>query len=128
MKKSKFTTFIWIPRVLGIFFALLLLILSFDSFEGDKSIWLKLGGFFIHNIPSILLLLMIILLWTRPFLTGIIFICLVILFTGMFRTFERFDSFMLISFPVFIPGLLFIWASFQKKVKLDAGSDSTSSS
>lgn len=115
MKKSPYTWFIWIPRILGILIACVLFLFSFDTFDGDASFWLKLGGFLIHNIPSVLLLLMIFLLWNMPFWTGIIFICLGILFTGFFRTFERFDSFMLISFPVFVSGILFVWASFKKK-------------
>ncbi|MHC1708552.1 MAG: hypothetical protein AB9842_13665 [Bacteroidales bacterium] len=115
MKNKDLTWMIWIPRILGILIACFLFLFSFDSFEGDASIWVKLGGFLIHNIPSVLLLLIIILSWHKPFWTGIVFLCLGILFTGFFRTYQRFDTFMLISFPVFISGALFIWASLKKK-------------
>jgi hypothetical protein len=115
MKKESFTWFIWIPRILGILMGCFLFLFSFDSFEGDSSIWLKIAGFLIHNIPTALLLLMIILLWKQPFWAGLVIIFLGIMFTGYLKTYERFDTFMLISFPVLLTGILFIWASFRKK-------------
>lgn len=115
MKTVRFTWFIWVPRIFSLVFVLFFGLFALDVFESDASWWQQVGGFIIHQVPSVLLLLMLIVTWKHPFWTGIIFILLAIVFTVFFRTYDSFLSFLMISIPVFLAAVLFIIASFKRK-------------
>jgi hypothetical protein len=56
----------WAPRVAGILIILFLGLFSLDVFEQDASPLELLGGFLMHNIPSILMLILLVVAWQRP--------------------------------------------------------------
>lgn len=107
MKIQKVLT-IWFPRVLAIIYTLFIALLSFDVFSMDGSIIEKMGGLLIENIPTILLLIALFFAWKKPITGGAIFIVLSILFTFFFKTYQRWDAFVLISFPLLLVGGLFL--------------------
>jgi len=77
---AKINKFIfWTPRILIILFALFLAIFSLDIFEGNYGFWGTIGGLFIHNLPSLILLISLIISWKRDLIGAIIFMSLGVL-------------------------------------------------
>jgi hypothetical protein len=104
-------TLTWIPRILGILFALFTSLFALDAFDGPQSIWLKIVGFLIHLLPVYFLVAGVWLGWKRPWLGGIIFLGFalwyVVTFLGPTR---RVDAFALVIFALLpaLLGLLFL--------------------
>lgn len=99
---------IWIPRVLAIVFIIFVTLFGLDVFSGDASFLEKLGGFFIHSIPSMILLLILFISWKKPLVGGSLFILFSIAFTLYFRTFRSLSTFLLLTFPFLLVGILFV--------------------
>ena len=113
MSANKTRKFIWIPRILGIAFALFLMLFSFDVFENGVSLE-ALGGFMIHSLPSFLLLIFITLSWKTPAATGVLFFLAALFFLAFFRTYDEWTSFLIISVLPAVIGLLFFIAGALK--------------
>ncbi|MCX6575166.1 MAG: hypothetical protein NTV82_02105 [Candidatus Aminicenantes bacterium] len=99
---------IWIPRVLAIVFILFLSLFGLDVFSENAPFLKKLGGFFMHSIPSIILLLILLIFWKKTLVGGFLFILFSIAFTLYFRTYGSLSTFLLLTFPVVLVGILFI--------------------
>jgi hypothetical protein len=98
----------WFPRVLAIIFIAFLVLLSFDVFSLNGSVLEKMGGFLVENIPAILLVIALVLAWKKPITGGAIFVVMGIIFTIFYRTYQRWDTFVLISVPLLLIGFLFL--------------------
>lgn len=98
----------WI--LLGFLFlvAMFFMLFSFDVFSMDGTFLQKLGGFFMHNLFTIFMLLVLWLAWKRENLAGILLLamslCMIFLFgpTGI-----RSGTWLMISLPAIV-GLLFL--------------------
>jgi len=99
---------IWIPRVLAIVFIVFLLLFGLDVFSENAPFIKKLGGFFMHSIPSFILLLILFIFWKKPLISGFLFILFSIAFTLYFRTYGSLSTFLLLTLPVVLVGILFI--------------------
>ena len=99
---------IWIPRVLAIIFIALISIFAMDVFAGDAPFIKKLGGFLVHLIPSFILVLILLISWRKPIIGGFLFILISIAFAFFFRTYRSVPTFLGITFPVALAGILFI--------------------
>ncbi|MBP7205127.1 MAG: hypothetical protein KBA54_01270 [Candidatus Cloacimonetes bacterium] len=80
---------IWIPRILAILLGIFMFLFSLDVFGGGESIWRKLLGLLIHNIPVIILFLALWLTWKRPLITALLFLALGVAITLYFRMYEK---------------------------------------
>ncbi len=98
----------WILRGLLFLVAMFFMLFSFDVFSMDGTFLQKLGGFFIHNLFTIFMLMVLWLAWRREDLAGILLLgmslCMIFLFgpTGI-----RGGTWMMISLPMIV-GLLFL--------------------
>lgn len=101
-------SWIWIPRGVIMFYILFLLLLSFDVFQTNQSIWEQIAAFFIHSIPSWIFIIVLILTWKKYIIAGISYIVLGILGMIFFKTFLDIYSFLLVSLPPILIGLSFI--------------------
>jgi hypothetical protein len=107
--------FIWIPRALAILTAVFMLMMSFDSFEGNESLGTKLLGFLMHNIPFLAVALFIWLTWKRPLIAGIIFLALAAFYIiAVVIPRDRWDWIPVALFP-FITGTAYLTAHFLDK-------------
>lgn len=104
---------LWAPRILSILFILLLLMLSFDVFFESDSFGDMLIGFFMHNIPTLVFIVVLYFSWRRPAVGGIFYILAGAFYLGLMRNSE--DSFiqsllfsMALAGPVFITGILYL--------------------
>src|SRR3989344_1376326 len=83
-KMAKVNKFIfWTPRVLSILFIIFLALMSLDVLEGNYGFWRTILGLFMHNIPAIILLIVLIVSWKYEIIGGISFILAGILYTSM---------------------------------------------
>ncbi len=113
-QKRKVSRFVyWTPRILSIIFILFLALFSLDIFEGNYGFWGTILGLFMHNIPSLVLLAVLIISWKYEIVGGIAFILggLLYIFLLLFR--NPFEWYMLawaaqISGVAFFIGILFI--------------------
>lgn len=63
----------WAPRVLAILFIAFLSLFSLDVFEAGQGLGEMLLGFLIHNIPSIIISLLLIVAWRNDLFGAIAF-------------------------------------------------------
>ncbi|PIN93610.1 hypothetical protein COU56_03560 [Candidatus Pacearchaeota archaeon CG10_big_fil_rev_8_21_14_0_10_31_9] len=78
VKVNKFI--FWTPRILAILFIIFLAIFSLDVFGNDYTFWETVTGLFMHNIPSLILLIVLIISWKHEIVGGIGFILAGILY------------------------------------------------
>jgi hypothetical protein len=113
----KFPWYIWIPRILIVLLACFMAMFSLDAINAKAGLWQNALGFLMHSIPSLILLLMLVLTWKRPFLGGIIFASLTIIFSVLIAIFfTKFIVFDLLAFalPMLIGAALFFFANYKK--------------
>jgi hypothetical protein len=98
----------WAPRILAIIFICFISLFALDSFSGEASFSEKIIGFFIHLVPSFMLVACLLVAWKNRIFGGLLFIVLAMIFTIYFGTYKSPTHFALISFPVFLIGFLFM--------------------
>lgn len=113
----------WTPRILSIIFILFLALMSLDIFDGNYTFWGTVLGLFMHNIPTLILLAVLIISWKREIVGGITFILVGLLY--IFWIIEKaittgFEWYYLlwilqISGIAFLIGILFLVCWFKKR-------------
>lgn len=112
----------WTPRVLSILLIVFLAVFSLDVFDNDYGFWGTVLGLLIHNIPSFILLGILIISWKYEIVGGVAFILAGIsflVFTLVRETVE--PRYMLLALslilvvPAFLIGILFLVGWFKKK-------------
>ncbi len=117
-KREKVSKFVyWTPRILSMAFIVFLSLFSLDILGNGYNFWQTIGGLFMHNIPSLILICVLIISWRYEIVGGIVFI-----FVGAFYFFlilihilrsspnELYQLFwtLLISGPAILIGVLFL--------------------
>ncbi|MCK9596067.1 hypothetical protein M0R19_02705 [Candidatus Pacearchaeota archaeon] len=122
--KKRIKFLFWAPRILAILFIAFLAMFSLDVFDSTSTFWEIAGGLFMHNIPSLILLVLLIISWKHELVGAIAFI-----FVGMFFLLRsllagiinppfRFElSVLIIAGPAFLVGILFLVGWLKKKKK-----------
>ncbi len=102
----------WTPRILSIIFICFLSLFSLDIFGNSYNFWQIIVGLFMHNIPAMILAIILIISWKREIVGGIFFI-----FAGLFYIamlvkdgieLYQLSWILFISGPAFLIGILFI--------------------
>ncbi len=116
----------WTPRILSIIFILFLALFSLDIFDMKLDFWGTILGLFMHNIPSFLLLVILIISWKHEIVGGLVFMLAGILYiTRLLITIltnpppiwsELFWT-LPITGPAFLIGSLFLINWFKKQKK-----------
>ena len=105
----------WTPRILVIIFILFLSLFSFDVFGEGYGFWESVVALFMHLLPALVLAGILWVAWKWELYGGIIFLLMGVIFTLFFDTYETFIGFLILSVPLFLIGILFIWNSKVKK-------------
>jgi hypothetical protein len=123
MKKQNSKFIYWTPRILSIIFILFLALFSLDVFDGKYGFWGTVLALLIHNIPSLVLLGILIISWKYEIVGGVAFIFAGFLYIGLLFIKPQFEWYMLswsliIAGPAFFIGILFLigWRK-KKKIK-----------
>lgn len=98
----------WLPRVLGLLFALFLGLFALDVFEIEASFWELLGGFLIHLMPTFLILAGVAIAWRWPLQGGILCLLLTFLLALRFGGLGNWLGVLPFFSPLTVVGALFI--------------------
>jgi hypothetical protein len=116
--------FHWLPRIISILAILFISLFAADSFAPGLTIWQQLGDFFMHLIPSFILIALLVIAWKWELIGGIIFTIIgIILSPFIFNlNYHRNHSIgislfiiLTITFPFILAGGLFILSFILKK-------------
>ena len=78
----------WLPRILGLFFAVFISIFALDAFGGGEPIGEQILGFLIHMIPSYILILILLIAWKWQLAGGILYILIGLFYIILVREFD----------------------------------------
>jgi predicted membrane channel-forming protein YqfA (hemolysin III family) len=87
---------------------LFMVMFSFDVFEMDASWKEKLLGFLIHNIPALILTLVLAVAWKMELAGGILIVIATIIMMLKFNAFTTNKGALFIFVPFLLAGFLFI--------------------
>lgn len=113
----------WIPRILGILAILFISLFAFDSFAPGMPFLQQLAGFFIHLIPSFILVFFLLVAWKWELVGGSIFLILGLAFVPFIYMMNyhmnhsawiSMGVILVINGPVILVGALFILCHFLK--------------
>ncbi len=110
----------WLPRILGILFVLFLMLFSLDVFQPGVNPGEIALGLFIHNIPALLLLSILIISWKYEIVGGVAFTLAGLFYAIMMAKESDFKWYMLswiatVSGPALLVGILFTFGWINKK-------------
>ena len=98
----------WVPRVAAIMIIFFVSLFSLDVFAMEASPLQLLGGFLMHNLPSIGMLGLLIFAWKRPAVGFVAFMAAAALFTFFFvRDIESLPNLLVFVLPMLLVALLF---------------------
>lgn len=116
MKRTEKILF-WTPRILSILFICFLALFSLDVFEPGKSIEEILLGLLMHNIPSIIMIILLVIAWRKEIVGAVSYFGAGLLYIGLV-TFRVINSelqwylaitwSLTIAGPAFLIGVLFL--------------------
>jgi hypothetical protein len=98
----------WFPRLFTIAAIIFMLMFSFDSFGGDAPLSKKVLGFLVHNVPVMILTVILIVAWKNELAGGLLFIAAFIAGTIFFRSFSGNPGSLVVIVPFLITGIMFI--------------------
>jgi len=92
-----------LPRILTILFLCFLALFSLDVFGMEGTLLEKIGGLFIHNIPTFILLGVLIVAWKFEFFGAVVFLLAALFYIGMALR-NAPNIFMALSWSIIIAG------------------------
>lgn len=117
----------WAPRILAILFILFIAMFSLDVFDGNYGFWETIVAIFMHNIPTLILILVLAIAWKNEIvgavafiLAGLLYIVLIaakIFYGSPFQWYYLSWS-VIVAGPAFLIGILFLVGSQKKETKL----------
>ena len=110
----------WIPRILAVIYILFLMMFSLDVFELGLGFWETALGLFMHNIPALILVAVLIISWKYEIVGGIAFVAgglfyIYVLLTSPQLGWHMLPAAMIISGPAFLIGFLFLIGSSKRE-------------
>jgi len=113
----------WTPRILSILFIIFLALMSLDVLSPESSFWQTVSALFIHNVPALILLVILLISWKYEIVGGIAFILAGILYiafvlnTAIKTGFEWYylSWVVQISGIAFLIGIMFLVGWYKKK-------------
>lgn len=108
MEDKRRSALYWAPRILGILIVLFLAVFALDVFDEGYRFGELLIALFMHLIPSIVLLVVLIVAWRKERWGGGLYLFMGIFFIWMFWIPGQWLASLIISGPVFLTGGLFL--------------------
>jgi len=116
MSKTLRQILFWTPRILGILFTLFVGMFSLDVFEMGGGFWAILGGFIVHNIPTLILLAALVLGWRWEWVGAIGFFTAGLWFLRMANAGEWGFVLMFVGIPILVAVLFLAGWVWRKKI------------
>jgi hypothetical protein len=109
-------TLYYTPRILAILFILFLSLFSLDIFGQGYTLLETITGLFMHNIPSLILTITLIIAWRYPLIGAIIYTAAGIFYMIMISNKGQFIAWsLIIAAPAILIGILFFFNWLQKR-------------
>lgn len=114
----------WVPRILCILTILFVSMFASDAFSPQNTVWQNIVSLFMHLLPSIILIIVLVIAWKWELVGGIILTIMGLAFsTGVFLiNMKRFHSVgkslgnaVILCLPFVVSGILFIVNHYSKK-------------
>ena len=93
----------WTPRILGILFAIFISLFALDVFNENRTFWEAIGAFFIHLIPTYVVIIVLIVAWKWEWIGAVLCIGL-----GIFYTAWTWGKFTWLAYAVISGGLILV--------------------
>ena len=98
----------WAPRIAAILIIFFISLFSLDVFEEGTAPLEMLGALLMHNIPSILLIVLLVIAWKRPVVGFVVFLTGAVLFAGLtIRSIYSLSNLVLFVLPLLLIAMLF---------------------
>lgn len=127
----------WVARVICILAIAFVMMFSADCFGGGLKLSEQLICFFMHNIPAYILIVLLIIAWRWQMVGGLIFVLIALIsspwlfmhnYAMNHSVIMSLSVLMVISFPFFVVGLLFLWSIYLKNKVTNSMDDDVQSS
>jgi Tfp pilus assembly protein PilN len=114
----------WAPRIICILAIVFISLFAADAFGPGRTIWQQLGAFFMHLIPSFILLALLLVSWKWELIGGILFTAIGIGFSPVIymknysmnhSVWMSLGIILMITIPFVVVGILFILGYYRKK-------------
>ena len=92
----------WAPRVMTIIFILFISMFSLDIFDLNLGFWGTIVGLFMHNIPSFVMIVLLIIAWKHEWVGAVGYIGLALLY--IISAASRVNLLMALSWSLIIAG------------------------
>jgi hypothetical protein len=115
MNKTLKHVLYWTPRILSILFALFVSLFALDVFGAGYSFWETLLALLIHLIPIYVILIVLAISWRWEWIGGALFISLAALYLVISWGQFPWSTYLVMSGPPFLVGILFIINWFYRK-------------
>jgi hypothetical protein len=115
----------WTPRALCIAFALFLAVFSLDVFSDGRGFWQTLFALAMHNIPSALIVAMLVVAWRREWIGTVLFAAAGLSYViwtmqhGNLSAEVKLNWIMVVAGPIFVIAALFL-VNWLKRAQLHA--------
>ncbi len=119
MTRTAFPVVFWLPRILAAAFIVFLVLFSLDVISPELTLTELAVGLLIHNIPALVLLLVLIISWKHEIVGGVAFLLAGLLYLAISArkpvTGPLIISWLAIAGPAFLIGALFLVNWYKKK-------------
>ncbi len=116
--------FHWLPRIICILAILFISMFAADAFAPGLTVWQQLGAFFMHLIPSFILIALLVIAWKWEYIGGILFMIIGLAFSPVVFSINyrmnhsiwmSLSTILIITMPFVLLGILFIISHRLKK-------------
>lgn len=108
----------WSPRGLGILIAVFASLLALDVFGEGYSFWETIGALLMHLIPTFVILVVLGIAWRWEWIGGFLFVVLGVLYITLFWEPSNLPTYLIISGPLFLTGILFLLDAYYRSAIL----------
>jgi hypothetical protein len=110
----------WVPRALGVAYAVFISLFAFDVWGMGSGFWEELAGFLIHLMPTYVVVIALIIAWRWPWAGGALFIGLAGGFSLVFG-WREVGVLLTMALPLVLIGLLFLADGWANRARLRPG-------
>ena len=104
---------LWIARILGIFYAILLFLFSLSHIKDGVGFWDNLASLGLNLLPFLFIIGVLALAWKRTLITGVGFLIVSIAYLVFYRDISLVNMLIVLG-PGMLNGLLFVVIHFIK--------------
>jgi len=108
MKRRTKHVLFWLPRVLGILFAIFLSLFALDIFNEGYGVRETGLALLIHLMPVLTVVAVLVLAWRRQWIGALLFSALAMAYPLLTQGRQHWSAYLVISGPLVLLGVLFI--------------------